>query len=208
MMSTNFVARGAFIVLEGCDRCGKTTQSKLLLQKLQSKKIKAELINFPDRTTLIGQLIDKYLTSEKECDDRAIHLLFSANRWEKNRVIQAKLLSGVTLIVDRYAFSGVAYTSAKGYDFEWCKSPDVGLPKPDLVLFLEMSAESASRRNEYGEERYEHLYFQKAVREVYRKFEGPSWVIIFNYLMRRRCYTTIILQNKKCPLKSLKAQLL
>jgi dTMP kinase len=39
-----------------------------------------------------------------------------------------------------------------------------------------MSAESASRRNEYGEERYEHLYFQKAVREVYRKFEGPSWV--------------------------------
>ena len=40
-------------------------------------------------------------------------------------------------MVDRYAFSGVAFTAAKGLDLEWCKNPDRGLPKPDLVLQLE-----------------------------------------------------------------------
>jgi len=40
------------------------------------------LIFFLERKTLIGQMINSYLTNNKELDDRAIHLLFSANRWE------------------------------------------------------------------------------------------------------------------------------
>ena len=39
-------------------------------------------IAYPDRTTTIGKMIDNYLQSKAELDDRAIHLLFSANRWE------------------------------------------------------------------------------------------------------------------------------
>ena len=48
--------------------------------------------------------------------------------------MKAKLNSGVTLVVDRYAFSGVAFTAAKGYSLAWCKQPDEGLPAPDLLL--------------------------------------------------------------------------
>lgn len=42
-----------------------------------------ELWRFPDRTTQIGQMINAYLKGDTETDDAAMHLLFSANRWEK-----------------------------------------------------------------------------------------------------------------------------
>lgn len=46
-------------------------------------QVVAELWRFPDRTTATGLMIDSYLQSKTELDDAAVHLLFSANRWEK-----------------------------------------------------------------------------------------------------------------------------
>jgi dTMP kinase len=74
--------RGAFIVLEGLDRSGKTTQVKLLEQRFVEEGKKVKVMRFPDRTTPIGQMIDNYLKSNVEMEDHVIHLLFSANRWE------------------------------------------------------------------------------------------------------------------------------
>ena len=52
-------------------------------------------------------------------DDRAIHLLFAANRWEAAANIRQKLADGVTIVCDRYSYSGVAFTSAKpGMDLD------------------------------------------------------------------------------------------
>ena len=48
-------------------------------------------------------------------------------------------------------------------DFDWCKNSDVGLPKPDLVIYLNVDIENASKRLEYGEEKYETKEFQKKV---------------------------------------------
>lgn len=76
-------SRGSLIVLEGLDRSGKTSQSNSLVSHLKDKGVSVELWRFPDRTTVIGQMISAYLANESELDDRAIHLLFSANRWEK-----------------------------------------------------------------------------------------------------------------------------
>ena len=47
------------------------------------RQVAAQLWNFPDRTTAIGQMISAYLCSTAELDDATVHLLFSANRWEK-----------------------------------------------------------------------------------------------------------------------------
>jgi dTMP kinase len=47
-----------------------------------------------------------------------------------------ELQKGNFIILDRYAYSGVAFTSAKGLDYEWCKNSDRGLPRPDMVFFL------------------------------------------------------------------------
>ncbi|KAM3584239.1 Thymidylate kinase [Umbelopsis sp. WA50703] len=100
-------------------------------------------------------MINSYLTNASELSDQAVHLLFSANRWEAMDSMRALLLSGTTLVVDRYAYSGVAFTAAKGLDISWCKNPDIGLLTPDLVLFLDLPIESAEKRGGFGEERYE-----------------------------------------------------
>lgn len=55
--------------------------------------------------------------------------------------MEAKLKSGTSLIVDRYSYSGVAFSSAKGLDIEWCKAPEVGLLAPDLVMYLNIPPE-------------------------------------------------------------------
>lgn len=73
-------ARGSLIVFEGLDRCGKTSQIGLLRQNPIFQNIVH--YNFPNRTTIIGQIIDSYLKCKSETEDHAIHLLFSANRWE------------------------------------------------------------------------------------------------------------------------------
>lgn len=91
--------RGSFILFEGVDRCGKTTQSELLAKYLNENSGKpAELIRFPDRNTTIGQIIDSYLKSKNDLNDHSIHLLFSANRWERKKYIEESLAQGKTLV--------------------------------------------------------------------------------------------------------------
>ncbi|PQE16411.1 thymidylate kinase protein [Rutstroemia sp. NJR-2017a BVV2] len=119
-------SRGAFIVIEGLDRAGKTTQVKRLCDAL----------------------------------------------WEKAEDIRDLIAKGYTIVCDRYYYSGMVYTSAKypdtspkKLDLKWCKNPEVGLPKPDLVVFLDLEAEEAEKRGGYGEEKYEEKSMQKRVRE-------------------------------------------
>ncbi|XP_008305561.1 thymidylate kinase isoform X2 [Cynoglossus semilaevis] len=174
--------RGALIVLEGVDRAGKTTQCKKLVQALQQNGRPAEMMRFPDRSTTIGQLISSYLEKKSDLEDHTVHLLFSANRWELVPLMKKKLEQGINLVVDRYAFSGVAFTSAKpGFCLDWCKNPDVGLPKPDLVMFLKLSPTEASLRGQFGEERYETSVFQRAVQQKFEhlmKDASVNWQVI------------------------------
>ncbi|OMO55577.1 Thymidylate kinase [Corchorus capsularis] len=90
-------------------------------------------------------------------------------------MMETKLKAGTTLIVDRYSYSGVAFSSAKGLDFEWCKAPEIGLIAPDLVLYLDITPEKAAERGGYGGERYEQLEFQKKVAQRYKLLEDSSW---------------------------------
>ncbi|GAA6067209.1 thymidylate kinase [Tachysurus ichikawai] len=174
--------RGALIVLEGVDKAGKTTQCKKLVHALQQSGRPAEMMRFPDRTTQIGQLISSYLEKKNNLEDHTVHLLFSANRWELVPQMKKKLEQGITLVVDRYAFSGVAFTSAKpDFSLEWCKNPDVGLPKPDLVMFLQLNPSVAAGRGEFGTERYETSSFQRTVQQRFEQLmKDPSvnWKVI------------------------------
>ena len=104
-MTFQMVRRGAFIVLKGLDRSGKSTQVTRLAEYLNDKGIKASNINFPNRTTAVGSLINSYLQTDQELDDAVVHLLFSTNRWEVVRSLKARLNVGETLVCDRYAFS-------------------------------------------------------------------------------------------------------
>ena len=112
LQQSKMLRRGALIVFEGCDRVGKTTQIQKLADSL-CKDRPVKVFKFPDRSTLIGKLIDEFLQKKKTLDDHVVHLLFSANRWECIEEIKKQVEAGTTVLVDRYAYSGVAYSSAK-----------------------------------------------------------------------------------------------
>ncbi|CAO3596773.1 unnamed protein product [Absidia cylindrospora] len=111
-------------------------------------------------------------------DDHAIHLLFSANCWEALAHMKSLLENGTTIIVDRYAFSGVCFSAAKGLDFEWCRQPDIGLLTPDMVMFLDLSMDEAEKRGGFGDERYEKRDLQLRVRQEFNKVMDSTWKII------------------------------
>ncbi|KAF1773161.1 P-loop containing nucleoside triphosphate hydrolase [Phytophthora cactorum] len=109
-------------------------------------------------------------------------LLFSANRWEAASKIESILASGQHIIMDRYSFSGVAFSAAKsGMSLDWCWAPEIELPKPDAVIFLDVPVAQASTRADFGQERYETTAFQE---KVYRNFHDimerarPKWHVV------------------------------
>ena len=131
-----------------------------------------------DRSTETGALINNFLTKKLEFNSEVIHLLYSANRWEKKEQITEILNSGTHIIMDRYCYSGVAYSMAKGVDMEWCKNSDKGLPAPDILFFLDISPEEAQKRKGFGDERYEVNEFQAKVNLAYSKLRDDSWTVI------------------------------
>jgi len=159
-------ARGMMIVLEGLDRSGKTTQAQKLLGYFQSRGKSARVQRFPDRSEpMSGPVIDAFLKNAQSVGEsrEAIHLIFAANRWLLAQKIREELAKGVNLILDRYSFSGVAYSMAKGLDKRWACQPEVGLPKPDLVLFFEATPDQVQNRAGFGDEVLERSDFQRLV---------------------------------------------
>jgi dTMP kinase len=99
--------------------------------------------------------------------------------------IQSDLAAGTTIIIDRYYYSGAVYSAAKhnpSMSLEWCRQPDVGLPRPDLCIFLDISSEDAAKRGGYGSEKYEKKEMQDRVRELFetlmQRKEGDDLVRI------------------------------
>ncbi|XP_066597877.1 thymidylate kinase isoform X2 [Prorops nasuta] len=171
--------RGALLVFEGCDRAGKTTQAKKLVEALNANGIPAKTRSFPDRSTVVGEIINKFLTKNIHLPPETIHLLFSANRWEYSEDIINTLKSGVTLVLDRYAASGAAYTAANtNKDLKWCKESDRGLPRPDLVFLFKINESNLNSRENWGVEKFENTDFQKKVSLNFEKLMDEKWIVI------------------------------
>ncbi|TXH08868.1 MAG: dTMP kinase [Spirochaetes bacterium] len=176
-------ARGAFILVEGADRCGKSTQCKMIVEWLQSRGLDVEHISFPDRSSLVTGAVLKDYLREGGLEPHVAHLLFSANRWEKVKEMEALLNAGKHLVVDRYAFSGIAYTVAKkSVSLEWASRPDTGLLAPDLVLYFHLDWESLRQRPGFGNEIFDTEQFQKDVQAVFQTIRSHEsrdlWEII------------------------------
>ena len=126
-------------MIEGADRVGKSTHAAQLVQGLQELGHEAKYLKFPDRTTVIGKMIDEYLRKSQVVDDHVVHLLFSANRWEWFERMKSELESGTNLIVDRYAFSGVAYSAAKPVSCLKLISQRFGFPFSTIWVFINLT---------------------------------------------------------------------
>lgn len=74
-----------------------------------------------------------------------------------------------TLILDRYVPSGIVFSAAKGLSIPWCRAPDIGLPRPDIIIFLSLTPEEQAARKGFGDERYEQTEMQNAVRGLFEQ---------------------------------------
>jgi len=157
------------IVIEGGDQAGKKTQTELLLKALKKRKIKTTLFSFPDYTTPIGKEIAKYLDGKRKFPPQVIHCLLAANRWEKlNQILEAQEKYSV-LIMNRYYQSNLVYGIANGLKSNWLENLDSGLPKPDLVILLDVSQKESFNRKKTKRDKFEkNEEFLKKITRIYR----------------------------------------
>ena len=170
--------KGIFISFEGIDGCGKSTQVKLLLDRLSSEGYATKLVREPGGTD-ISEKIRKILLNKdhNNMSSRAEALLMTASRAQltKEEIIPA-LKDGVYVIADRFKDSTLAYQGGgRGLDHDLL----VGLNDfatydidPDLTIFLDIKAKNAfSRSKSQNADRIESVgvEFQEKVREEYLK---------------------------------------
>ena len=176
------------IVIEGGDQAGKLTQSTLLEKALKKRKIKTKLFHFPDYDTPIGKEIRKYLDGKRKFPPQVIHCLLAANRWEKLDQIKSAQSKNSVLIMNRYYHSNLVYGMANGMKSKWLENLDVGLPKADLVILLDVTQkESFSRfpQNKIGGKKMKRDKFEKNkefsinISKIYRSVaKKKHWKII------------------------------
>ena len=162
-----------FIVFEGIDGSGKTTQAELLAEKLTSIQQSNIIIRDPGGTPL-GESIRKELKSNPNLDPVTQLFLFSACRTELIKdVINPNLEEGHIVICDRYIFSTIAYQGhAEGLNIAYIENMidlSTGGLTPDIVIFIDTPVEIAKKRRENETNDY---YDQKDIDYYVRTREG------------------------------------
>lgn len=182
------LAKPLFIVLEGIDGSGTTTQAPLLAAFLTSLGRMAAVTREPS-TGPIGILLREILlgghriSGSEALDERTMALLFAADRSDHvAREIHPLLARGSDVISDRYLLSSLAYQS-DGNARSWVEALGVGLPVPDLTILLDVPPPvAAERRRRAGrpQERYDEDATQARVALAYRTLAGtfPKTVIV------------------------------
>jgi dTMP kinase len=161
----------AFIVVEGLDGAGTTTQCDLLAAALRQRGLVVHQTREPTDGP-IGRLIRCFLTGSLTLDPATVALLFAADRVEHLRNdVRPALATGSVVISDRYVLSSLAYQSID-VPIEWVASLNQRATPPDLTVFLDVPPEvCAARLARRGQpaEHYETLDRLHAVATAYRR---------------------------------------
>ena len=184
-----------FVVLEGLDGSGKSTQIKLLREYLVKEKIKHEYLHFPRMDAPVyGNLIARFLRGEMGAihtvDPYLVSLIYAGDRYDAGEMIKKWLNNDYFILVDRYVISNIAFQCAKLKDQKekqklndwilYLEYEYFRIPVPDLNIFLDVPFEftqtQLSARRTGVDRSYllgskdiheDDLEFQKRVREVY-----------------------------------------
>ena len=142
-----------FIVLEGLDGAGKSTQIRMLRQLFADRGVESEYVHFPRfDSPVYRQLIARFLRGEfggvQEVDPYLVALIFAGDRADAAPQIRQWLAEGKAVVLDRYVYSNVGFQCAKlpaGEErdrlADWIVNLEFGhnaLPRPDLSLFLDV----------------------------------------------------------------------
>ena len=163
--------KGCFIVFEGIDGGGKSTQIKMLSEYFKNGGYEVELNMEPTQAS-IGNLLWTYMRSkDRSFTPETEALLFAADRIEHGKVIMKALEEGKIIISDRYIHSSLAYQGAAGVDVKWMKSLNKHALKPDLVILLDIDPDkSLERVSDRSRTVFEESEYLKKVRAEYLRY--------------------------------------
>ncbi len=171
---------GVLVNLEGIDGCGKSTQSKLLLEKLEGKGEKVIILKEPTKRPHGQKLWDVLHGKRKASNEEILELFVLDRKQHVEEKIQPALDDGTVVLMDRYYYSSMAYQVAGGIDVEEIREKHVFAPRPDVVLIFDLPVSVALERvkghsdaDEF--EKDEHL---EKVREAYLDLENDPLVRI------------------------------
>ena len=183
-----------FIVLEGVDGSGKSTQIAALREMFAQKGIPTEYLHFPRfDAPYFGDLIARFLRGDlgpiESVHPMLVALLFAEDRREAAAKMRSAMQDGQVVLLDRYVYSNVAFQCAKLPDSEvetlrdWILKTEYEvfqIPKPDLNLFLDVPlsfVDQKLKENREGDDRAylqgkadiheADIRFQQRVRQVY-----------------------------------------
>jgi dTMP kinase len=168
--------RGKFIVIEGVDGAGKSTQAYLLAKYLSEQKVRVLPTREPGGTT-IGERVREILLdpSGTEITSQCELLLYMASRAQLvGEVIRPSLDRGIVVVSERYIWSSMAYQGFAGGNppetIEAIGKFATGGLLPDLTIILDIDPETATQREKIGGAGYDRIEkkgveFQKKVRE-------------------------------------------
>lgn len=152
-------SHGLFIMLEGTDGSGKTTQTELLVDRLKKEGNQVESISFPQYGQRSAAMVEDYLngmfgTAEDVGPYRA-SILYAIDRYAAAPKIRAWLGEGAIVVANRYIASNMGHQGGKIADpaerqkfFDWnyhLEYTIFNIPKPDVSIILHMPAETAQR---------------------------------------------------------------
>lgn len=161
--------KGAFIVLEGGDGSGKTTQAKALCSTLRREGYRVHPTAEPSQS-MTGRLIRRRILHGKKTWPEVEALLFAADRFlHLESEILPALAAGKIVVCDRYMYASFAYQGAQGVDSQWLREINRFAAKPDLALYLDVPSETGMNRIKRKKSVLERLELQRRVREEYLK---------------------------------------
>lgn len=168
------------IVFEGIDGAGKTTQVGLLKEYFDKQGKPCSLLKCPDRHSPTGSLIDRYLKGDSNLSSPQIaNLILAANMWEVAEGAKRRSEHGEIVIMDRYKYTHIAYSMARGSPRRACESVLEGIVEPDKIVFLDIKPDPALARKPPGQlEVLENPVFQTQVYNNYLSMITPDWIIV------------------------------
>ena len=171
------MSKGLFIVFEGIDGAGKSTQAKLLASALESAGKKVYMTAEPTELPS-GKALREVLGGKVKKTPCEIALMFAEDRVAHNTDselgIEKMLSEGAYIICDRYYYSSLAYQGSE-VDYDWVKALNTRCPDirhPDLCIFLDLSPTESMKRIRIGRdstEIYENEETLSTVRNTFMK---------------------------------------
>ncbi len=174
--------RGIFVVFEGIDGSGKTTQARLLCDFVSEMGRECVLVREPGGTE-IGEKIRDILLRHDMFPETELFLFLASRSQLVREVIIPALEAGKVVIADRFSYSSVAYQGfGRGMDIEFvdlANSVATSNLKPDLVFYIDLSVEDAMGRKGFRD-RMEKVSFLERVHAGYAEMAKRGNFIVLD----------------------------